>query len=263
MGDHAAASGELVDAGASHVGSTRHVHVVGHGEQERALVGVALAQHRLDLQRGAARLGAIDDRAVVHHAFEHRERSDPQRSSSRPRPGGTIDASWQTSAILGPVPDDDPTDAAALARYASELADGVDALLPGWVERVVAERCEAAGRAMTDEDRVRARAAGEEARVDVGGRVRALLARDVDDQPTGPLALLRTAVRHPTAVLAVAGVPAVERDEVARRLHPDDPYDLTPAAFADISPALHEPGLVWGAAKAHVVLARRRREGLR
>jgi hypothetical protein len=64
-------------------------------------------------------------------------------------------------------------------------------------------------------------------------------------------------------VLAAAGVPPVGRDEVARRLHPDDDYDLTPASFADISPELHEPGLVWGAAKAHVVLARRRREGLR
>jgi hypothetical protein len=40
-------------------------------------------------------------------------------------------------------------------------------------------------------------------------------------------------------------------------------YDLTPASFADVDPALHEPGLVWGAAKAHVHLARRRREGRR
>ena len=44
---------------------------------------------------------------------------------------------------------------------------------------------------------------------------------------------------------------------------PDDPYDLTPGSFADVDPSLHEPGLVWGAAKAHVVLARRRREGRR
>ena len=31
----------------------------------------------------------------------------------------------------------------------------------------------------------------------------------------------------------------------------------------DLDPALHEPGLRWGAAKAHVVLARRRAEGRR
>jgi hypothetical protein len=165
--------------------------------------------------------------------------------------------------VSPPPTPDDPTDAEALARYASGLADGVDALLPGWVERVVAERCAAAGHRLDDDDRARARAAGEAARAEVGAEVRALLARDVDDQPTGPLALLRRAVAYPTAVLVAAGVPPVDRDEVARRLHPDDPYDLTPAAFADIAPELHEPGIVWGAAKAHVVLARRRREGLR
>ena len=41
-------------------------------------------------------------------------------------------------------------------------------------------------------------------------------------------------------------------------IFPDDDYDLSPATFADIDESLHEPGLVWGAAKAHVVLTRRR-----
>jgi hypothetical protein len=85
----------------------------------------------------------------------------------------------------------------------------------------------------------------------------------VDQQATGPLALLREAVRYPTAVLADAGVPPVVRDEFAVRAFPDDAYGLAPAAFADVDPSLHEPGLVWGAAKAHVVLARRRAEGRR
>ncbi len=46
-------------------------------------------------------------------------------------------------------------------------------------------------------------------------------------------------------------------------MFPDDDYDLTPASFGDLDPALHEPGLVWGAAKAHVFLARRRAAGQR
>lgn len=158
---------------------------------------------------------------------------------------------------------DDPGDVAALARYATALADGVDAALPGWVERSVATRLAGAGRAADEDLAAAARRAGAAARDDVGAAVRALLARDVDDQPTGPLALLRGAVRYPTAVLATAGVPPLPRDEIDRRLHPDDDYDLSPASFADVDPALHEPGLTWGAAKAHVVLARRRREGLR
>ena len=85
----------------------------------------------------------------------------------------------------------------------------------------------------------------------------------MDEQRTGPLAVIRTAVRYPTEVLAAAGVGPVQRDEFAERSFPDDVYDLAPASFADLDPALHEPGLVWGAAKAHVVLARRRAEGKR
>jgi hypothetical protein len=60
-------------------------------------------------------------------------------------------------------------------------------------------------------------------------------------------------------VLRAAGVPPVRRDEFAEHAFPDDVYDLAPASFADVDPSLHEPGLVWGAAKAHVHLSRRRR----
>jgi len=86
--------------------------------------------------------------------------------------------------------------------------------------------------------------------------VRALLAADIDDQRSTPLTLLRSAVRYPTEVLRAAGVPAVERDPIQARLLPDDLYDLSPARFADVDPALAEPGMVWGAAKA---FAHRRR----
>ena len=75
--------------------------------------------------------------------------------------------------------------------------------------------------------------------------------------------MVRRAVVYPTAVLRGAGVPPVVRDADAEARFPDDDYDLTPAAFADLDPSLHEPGLVWGAAKAHVHLARRRAEGRR
>jgi hypothetical protein len=93
--------------------------------------------------------------------------------------------------------------------------------------------------------------------------LRALLAADVDAQRANPLALLRAAVRHPTEVLRAAGVAPVARDEFAEHSFPDDIYDLSPAAFADVDPSLTELGIVWGAAKAHVILTRRRAEGLR
>jgi hypothetical protein len=154
---------------------------------------------------------------------------------------------------------DDPDDAAALARYAEALGDAVDAALVGWVERAVAQRWEQRhGGAPPAEVVAAARAAGERARSELVPELRTLLATDVDAQRTNPLAILRRAVVHPTAVLAGAGVPPVERDPQAERLFPDDAYDLTPAAFGDLHPSVHEPGLVWGAAKAHVIMRRRR-----
>lgn len=154
-------------------------------------------------------------------------------------------------------------DAGRLAGYAAVLADAVEAAIRPWVVRSVAAVADAWRPGLADRLVPAAAEAGEQATNDVGARVRALLMTDVDEQATGPLALLREAVRYPTAVLAEAGVAPAVRDEFAVRAFPDDVYGLAPAAFADVDPALHEPGLVWGAAKAHVVLARRRAEGRR
>ena len=105
--------------------------------------------------------------------------------------------------------------------------------------------------------------AGAEAAADIGPKVRALLALDIDEQTTNPLSIVRGATRYPTEVLHAAAVPPVDRDATARRQFPDDDYDLTPGFFADLDPDLHGPGLTWGAAKAHVHLARRRAAGQR
>jgi len=157
-------------------------------------------------------------------------------------------------------PLDDPADSAALRRHADDLAEAVADAVPFWVERAVVRRFEAwAGQASTPEVLDDAREAGRRAVHDVGPRLQELLATDVDAQRTNPLAILRGLVRHPAEVLANAGVPPVARDAQAEQLFPDDVYDLSPATFADLHPSMHEPGLRWGAAKAHVILARRRR----
>lgn len=156
-------------------------------------------------------------------------------------------------------PVDDPADAAALAGYARALADAVDAALPVWVERIVAERWrDWQGERPSDDLVAEAREAGEQARSEVLPGLRALLGADPDAQWTSPLALIRRAVGFPAAVLARAGVPAVVRDADAERLFPDDVYDLSPAAFTDLDRSVHESGLAWGAAKAHVILRRRK-----
>jgi hypothetical protein len=83
--------------------------------------------------------------------------------------------------------------------------------------------------------------------------VRTLLAADIDEQVTTPLAIIRSAaVRYPTSVLRRAGVAPVVRDPFAAAAFPDDIYDLSPASFADLSADLVDPGMAWGAAKAFV-----------
>jgi len=138
-----------------------------------------------------------------------------------------------------------------MARLATVLADGIDAALPEWVERSVDALVTLyTGGPPNDDVRAAAAEAGRRAQADVGGRVRALLEADVDDQRTTPLAILREAVKYPAGVLRAAGVPGVERDRFAEEAFPDDDYDLTPATFADLDPALADAGLAWGAAKA-------------
>ena len=133
-----------------------------------------------------------------------------------------------------------------LEEHAVALADAIDDVLPAWVERCVRSRLTTVPRHVA----AAAKEAGERARVDVGGAVRELLLRDVDDQRGNPLALLRGAVRYPTEVLFAAGAPIVERDKFSRERFPYDDYDLTPANWSDIHPSLLELGITWGAAKA-------------
>lgn len=159
----------------------------------------------------------------------------------------------------GPGPS--AADLAALSEYAMTLADGIALALGPWVERCVRSTCENSGVMITGSLRQKAVEAGVEATAQIAPQVRSLLALDIDDQRVGPLELVRGAVRWPTAVLRDAGIPEVVRDESARSMFPDDVYDLTPGSFRDIDPALHEPGLIWGAAKAHVHLSRRRAAG--
>jgi hypothetical protein len=163
----------------------------------------------------------------------------------------------------GHHPRDDPDDAKALARYATTLADRIEEAIPGWIDRSVRRVLADQGIPVDDVVTTRIGDAGRAARSEGGRRVRALLSSDIDAQAGNPLAVLRSLVPHATAVLASAGAQPVDRDEFSVRSFPEDVYDLTPASFADVDQALHEPGLLWGAAKGHVHLARRRREGKR
>jgi hypothetical protein len=150
---------------------------------------------------------------------------------------------------------------ANLQRCGETLAVALEAALPAWVERCVAGRWQdwKPGVPLPPDVRLAAQAAGVRAGGEVGTRVRALLALDVDEQRVTPLDVVRRAVSYPTEVLRAAGLPEVVRDEFAERTFPDDVYDLAPASFAEIDQSLYEPGIEWGAAKAHAHLSRRAR----
>ncbi len=68
---------------------------------------------------------------------------------------------------------------------------------------------------------------------------------------------MRTAYREPTAVLAAAGIPAVQRDAFDERAWPDDRYGLVPHTLGDLGdPDLAPLHLAWGMAKSAVLRAR-------
>ena len=106
-----------------------------------------------------------------------------------------------------------------------------------------------------------AQVAAEQGRAYVAAELSRELSKDVDDQRMNPLQVLRNAVAFPTRVLQEFGVPTVTRDEMDARMMPDDVFGLSPAHWADVHETLLEPGVIWGAAKAHKVLQRRREEG--
>lgn len=148
------------------------------------------------------------------------------------------------------------------AEPAAQLLATAAEVTPGWMRRVTLQAAAAEGfgadalaptlDAMVESESPLLIAA-----------LRQLLATDVDQQRTNPLSLFRDAVAAPTALLRSTGVPVPRSDQFAAERFPDDVYALGPAAWSDIDPRLHEPGLIWGAWKAMTILRRRRAEGLR
>lgn len=145
-----------------------------------------------------------------------------------------------------------------MAEPVDVLVDTLRSVVPSWLERCVVDSAEAQLGACPATLRDEASAMAASAGPAVVASVETLLRIDVDDQRGTPLTILREAVRHPTRVLSAAGVPPVARDPFAAEHFPADVYGLAPAAWADIDPTLHDPGIMWGAWKAAVVLQRRR-----
>jgi hypothetical protein len=147
-----------------------------------------------------------------------------------------------------------------LAETATAIVAGVGETLPGWVAGAVERIVDAWGR-LDDEALTRTReatgAAGRIAAERVVAELRDLFGRDPAEQRATPLEVVRSAYREPTAVLAAAGIPPVDRDAFHERAWPDDDYGLVPESLAelgdeDLGPLL----LAWGLAKAALLRAR-------
>lgn len=138
-----------------------------------------------------------------------------------------------------------------LAEIAAELARLLRERVPGWLRR----RAESIVPGI-DPGRLEATlAATMEA---LGPELDRILSADVDAGAGTPLAAVRAATGDVTRLLVDCGAAVPARDAFDARAFPDDLFGFGPAAFADIDPRLHEPGLRWGAARAHVHLRRRR-----
>lgn len=152
------------------------------------------------------------------------------------------------------------TDDERLCEFATALAEQILSAIPGWVQECV-------GRRLPPNQYERWQGevadAGIQAAEDLAGPLRTLLSQDIDQQRTTPLTIVRGGVAHAARVLTDAGVPHARRDADAVRLHPDDVYDLTPGGYLDLGQSVQDASLMWGAAKAHVHIQRRKAEGLR
>lgn len=137
------------------------------------------------------------------------------------------------------------------------MVAAVEAAVTPWIMEAISVRYPGP---LPDELRQRADDVARKATIEMSEALGDLLALDIDEQWTNPLSIIRSVVKYPTQLLQAAGVPAVARDAQLLELYPDDVYALSPASFADLGPGVHEPGLAWGAAKAHVHLSRRRQD---
>ena len=145
---------------------------------------------------------------------------------------------------------------------AAELLAVARRVVPGWLRRITQEAAARGGAdmaALTDEIDAMVAATAHQ----VVASLEELLGLDVDEQTTNPLQVLRGAVAAPTALLRANDVAARPADPFLVERFPDDIYGIGPAAWSDVDPELHEPGMIWGAWKAMTILRRRRDEGLR
>lgn len=152
------------------------------------------------------------------------------------------------------MPNEGSSDDATYRRYGESLRSAIAEALPQWLERQIELRIAP--------DTVSPAEAGDaidRACAEALARIDELLDADIDRPISGPLELVRRSLGPVVDLLDRAAADEVARDPFDTDARPDDRYGLGPMSFLDLGAEVHEAGIAWGAAKAHLHLARRSR----
>lgn len=137
-------------------------------------------------------------------------------------------------------------------EYGERLAAAVTADIGPWLREVVAKRIADPG-ADTELQALLRSVERETIRA-----ITELVTADVDAALSGPLERIRRSIHPLTEALDERGVQAPVRNSLDVEMRPDDRHGLGPMNYLDISQEVHEAGITWGAAKAHLHMKRRR-----
>ena len=136
------------------------------------------------------------------------------------------------------------------ASTATPLRQAIAAAVRPWLESAVARRGVAADPEVSE--LIEAVAA------EVETSIAELVDADPDVPLSGPLERIRRTVVPVNEFLQRRDVPKPMRNTMDVEMHPEDLYDLGPMTFRDLGDEVHDAGITWGAAKAHLHLKRHR-----
>lgn len=145
---------------------------------------------------------------------------------------------------------DNRSDDEAFAKYGADLHHAVSEAIRPWLRGSVAPLIPEIDAALDDVLLDIAR--------NVEEAIRVLVDADVDAPLSGPLERIRQAVTPLNSALAERGAPQPQRNPLDVEMRPHDIYELGPMTFRDLSDDVHDAGIAWGAAKAHMHLRRNR-----
>ncbi len=151
----------------------------------------------------------------------------------------------------GPSLDDDLK---AYHAHGQSLVESARMALPKWCTSVVLQRVGD----LTADERAELDSVITDVTTTAEASLQVLVAADPDEPLSGPLDRLRSATPPLHDLLDRLGATPPVRDAMDTQLQPNDRHAIGPMAFADLGPAVHEAGIRWGAAKAHMHLRRRR-----